>query len=238
MKKLVLSVFALSLFGVLQAQQKQGRVLYEQRITLAGEIDGRPVPIKFRPGNSEVFFANDQSLIKQLPKKEELDIDTEGGVSVRIDNPASNQMTFTNLKTGMSVLSQEVAEKKYLIYDTINKLSWTLSEETKLILGRKCLKATTKRKSQLAYAYGISSQEGVEEIVTVWYAPSIPVAAGPDLQGQLPGVIMEINIDNGKVVYTAVELDEKIDPSQVKEPVAGTKTTREEFARICAATWE
>lgn len=231
MKKLFFAFITLGFSGFLQAQQTQGRVVYEHKISLSGEIDGRPVPINFNPGNVEVLFSNGQSLLKKLPKLEE--VDESEGLSVRIDNPVSNEIVFTNLKTGKSVLSQDFSDKKYLIADTINKLSWTLTGETKTIHGHVCKQATSKRKSLLGQQFGISKEEGQDEFITVWFAPSIPVAAGPDLQGQLPGLILEINIDNGKIIYTAIELEKVDDISEIKEPVVGTWITKKDFTRMC-----
>ena len=64
--------------------------------------------------------------------------------------------------------------------------------------------------------------------VIVWFTPAIPVPAGPDYGGQLPGLILAIEI-NGNSTYKAVEVSQKVDVADIKEPKKGKKVTTEEF---------
>ena len=66
--------------------------------------------------------------------------------------------------------------------------------------------------------------------IVAWFTPAIPVPAGPDYQGQLPGAILEINVNNGQTVYNAIEISPKADLRSIKEPKSGKKVTLKEFA--------
>jgi GLPGLI family protein len=64
--------------------------------------------------------------------------------------------------------------------------------------------------------------------VVVWFTPAIPVSAGPDYEGQLPGLILQIDI-NGSPTFKAIEVSQKADIAAIKEPKKGKKVTAEEF---------
>ena len=62
-----------------------------------------------------------------------------------------------------------------------------------------------------------------------WFTADIPVPAGPEVQGQLPGLILALDMNNGRMVYKAVEISTKADLASIKEPVKGKKVTPAEF---------
>jgi GLPGLI family protein len=83
---------------------------------------------------------------------------------------------------------------------------WVLVNETKEIEGFLCYKATSSKK-------GVNT--GVVFPVTAWYCPKIPFSYGPNGYGNLPGLILELQVRN--VVYGV----KKIDLNLSKPPVLG-----------------
>jgi len=66
--------------------------------------------------------------------------------------------------------------------------------------------------------------------VVAWFTPDIPVAVGPaTYQGQLPGLILELDENNGQTVFKTVEISAKVSASKIKEPKDGKKITQAEF---------
>jgi GLPGLI family protein len=107
--------------------------------------------------------------------------------------------------------------RNFLIESPVADYAWKLTGNSKEICGIKCMEATFEKDSTLTAA---------------WFAPSIPVSVGPALYGGLPGIIMEININNGKRVISAVSVKDE-DPSDlIRKPTKGKKVTREEFSEI------
>jgi GLPGLI family protein len=47
----------------------------------------------------------------------------------------------------------------------------------------------------------------------------------------LPGTILEIDINNGRNTFKAIEISPKVDVAKIKEPSKGKKVTAEEFAK-------
>jgi GLPGLI family protein len=85
---------------------------------------------------------------------------------------------------------------------------WTLENETKEIEGFLCYKATSTKK--------INNGKGNFVFpVIAWYCPKIPFSYGPNGYGNLPGLILELQVRN--VVYGV----KKIDLNLSKPPVLG-----------------
>jgi GLPGLI family protein len=68
--------------------------------------------------------------------------------------------------------------------------------------------------------------------IVAWFTNEIPGSFGPDTyQGQLPGTILEIDVNNGRTSFKALEISPKVDVAKIKEPSKGKKVTAEEFAK-------
>jgi len=66
--------------------------------------------------------------------------------------------------------------------------------------------------------------------VVAWFTPDIPVSVGPGTyQGQLPGLILELDENNGQTFFKSVEISPKVNASKIKEPKDGKKITQAEF---------
>jgi GLPGLI family protein len=68
--------------------------------------------------------------------------------------------------------------------------------------------------------------------VVAWFSTDIPVSIGPaDMQGQLPGAILEVDVNNGQTVYKTLEVSPKVNVGKIKEPKDGKKITAAEFTK-------
>jgi len=65
-----------------------------------------------------------------------------------------------------------------------------------------------------------------------WFAQNILAPVGPDSYGQLPGVILELDVDNGTMVYKALTLKTTVEAKELKEPKKGKKVTRQEYVKL------
>jgi len=69
-------------------------------------------------------------------------------------------------------------------------------------------------------------------LIVAWFTTDIPVPAGPpEFGGQLPGLILELNVNNGRQVYKALELSTKVKLAELKEPKGGKRITSSEFVK-------
>jgi GLPGLI family protein len=135
------------------------------------------------------------------------------------------------------VEKRELFDKTFIVDDTITKLKWKMTGESKTILNHNCMKAETVRISKRTTVNMDNGKIERKEIddtakIVAWFAMDIPVSAGPsEFQGQLPGLILELDVRNGDQVYLANSIAETADLAVIKEPTGKKKYTQEEFKK-------
>jgi len=227
------------------AQVKEGKITYERTMQLNIRInDDNPafqnmIP-KERKDKFELLFTEGKSLwqpVEEEAQSDETAFNDGGGVRMFFRMPGANDVVFHNIAESKKVEQRELADKNYIITDSIRKLNWKVAGETKTILGHNCMKATTQRTQEsmrMTMENGEAKREKVIDTlnITAWFATDMPGSFGPDMyQGQLPGTILEISVNDGKTSYKAIEISPKVDVAKVKEPSKGKKTTQEDFAK-------
>jgi GLPGLI family protein len=223
MKKLLLAAAALMILQFTNAQTKEGKFTYEQKIDMYRRIPAdntqmRAMIPQFRTAKFELQFADNQSLYKAAEEEPDMTETTGNGIVMRFNNGGDNEY-YRNFTTKKMVESRELMEETYLIDDSLHSITWKLEEgETKVILGYTCKKATGK------------TQRGSD--VVAWYCEDIPVASGPEQFNNLPGMILCVDANKGEIVYTAITFDKKVQAKNIKAPTKGKKVTNEEFAKI------
>ena len=100
-----------------------------------------------------------------------------------------------------------------------------------------CMKATTTRIStrmMMNMENGQMERKEVQDTsnIVAWFTTTIPVSAGPvEYQGQLPWLILEMDVNNGRYTYIAKSISEKADLAVIKEPAGKKRFTPEEFRK-------
>ena len=147
-----------------------------------------------------------------------------------------DDVTFCDFRNARKVESREFFDKKFLIIDSIRRENWKLGEETKSILNHLCRKATSQRigkRMTMSMDNGKMERKEVADtsVLVAWFTTDIPVAAGPEVQGQLPGLILELQTNNGKTVYKAIEISPEANKKEIKEPTKGKKVSPDEYTK-------
>ena len=243
MKRISLTVMAILSLVVLNAQTKEGKITYERTVQVQVRMQGmneemeRMIP-RTRTDKFELNFANNQSLWKQAEQDNDDDNDHgEGGLQIRMVVAGSNDVLYNNFETSKRVELREVFDKKFIIEDSIRPLKWKMTGETKEILGHNCMKATAvniSKRMMMNLDNGKMERKEVDDTsnIIAWFASDIPVSAGPaEYQGQLPGLILEMDVANGRQIFKAVEISAKAEVASIKEPTGKKKYTPEEFRK-------
>lgn len=127
---------------------------------------------------------------------------------------------YIDLKAGMQIEQKEFMTRMFLIESERTKWEWKLTGNQKMILNYPCQEA-------------ISSSE--EKEVVAWFTPSIAVSVGPGNYGNLPGLVLEVNIDEGTRLLAAKSIELKeLDKGLLKKPSKGKEVTEEEYQAIVA----
>ncbi|HEX5653759.1 MAG TPA: GLPGLI family protein [Chitinophagaceae bacterium] len=234
-----LGLFALT---ATRAQQKEGKVIYERTVQMQVSFAGmneemhRMIP-RSRTDKFELSFGNNQSLWKQAdPDNEEETFSGEGGgMQIRMVAGGANDVIYNNFETGKRVEQRDIMDRKFIIDDSIRPLKWKMTGETKTILNHTCMKATAtqiSQRMQMTMDNGKMERKEVSDTANIiaWFASDIPVSAGPsEFQGQLPGLILEMDIANGRQTFKALTIEPKADMAAIKEPSGKKRYTQAEF---------
>ena len=253
MKKIQLVLTLLvALTTSVSAQMKEGKISYERKINMHRNIPDpqmKSMMPEFRTDKFELIFNEFASLFRSVVDDEAPDPFANaggGGGGTRVMNfrmPAT--ATYTDITKQTQYEARAFFEKEFLIVDSLKQYKWKLSEETKTIAKQLCKKATTTITApQMSMRMNMRINRGGEnntdtiaskpmkpketELV-VWYAENIPVSVGPDNYSGLPGVIMEMDLDNGATVTTAVEVSAKYPKKELVQPTKGEKMTRAQY---------
>lgn len=240
MKQLLLLV-AIGLTLSLQAQMKEGRIVYERTIQLPTRMFNTDPGVasqlpKSRTDQFELLFGNNQSLWQFLPNATNEDPGTFSGNGVVLRFGGMNEISYYNFEKGTRTDQREIMDRSFVVSDSIRKGQWKLTNETKSILNYTAHKAIGQRISsrmQMTMENGEMKRQSIPDTseIVAWFTTDIPLAIGPEMQGQLPGAILELEVNKGQTIYKAIEVSPKVNISKIKEPNDGKKVTAAEFTK-------
>lgn len=207
------------------AQNNEGVIQFEEKVNVHRSLppdaeDMKAMIPEFRTHPNELLFNANESLYRNVEEEEEEETGEPGGPVFRMQRP--EVIIYRNFSTGRKVEAREFFGKNYLIEDTLTQLSWKVATETKQVLGYNCLKATlsdTVRKRE----------------ITAWFTDALPLASGPAQFGQLPGMILELDINKGEIVIAAKKVEfKKLKKDELEAPKKGEKITDAAFQKMVA----
>lgn len=227
MKKVAILLFLVSFFAFCQEGKQEGVVQYERttfwvnimsRLTyLSAEEKDR---IKLTWGSTDegwkqkmtLAFNENQSLYAYGEEN------TEQGWSGRKE-------TFFLTKNFAAEHSTDYIDmlgKTYIVDDTLHTPTWKILNQIKEVAGYICMKA-----------------EAVDTVknqkITAWFAQDIPVMAGPERYFGLPGLILELDINEGDVTIVASKVEfKKLTNEFNLKKIKGKKISDAEYTKIIA----
>jgi GLPGLI family protein len=192
--------------------QNEGEIRYDETIKM--EID-----LPEGQEHLRAMIPSERTSQKVLYDEETIEHNSEdGNVQVKMVIATPDNKTYRNLETGDITTQQEFFGKKFLIKGDKTKYEWKMTTEQKKIGAYTCMKAELKDTSRTVIA---------------WFTPQIPTSIGPGGFGQLPGMILEIDINDGQQKITANKIEmRKLDADEIVKPEKGKDVTREEFDKI------
>lgn len=224
MKKIMITIMAGICWQLLPAQVKQGKVVYERVTNMHKRLPPDQQSMKamipeFATGKQQLVFAGDESVFTTLP--DEADIRDQAGqesgrMNIRMNN--GSEETYKNYATAKMIALRELGPKKYIVEDSLRQLPWKLTEDTTTIKGYHCKKAVAINKQG--------------DNITAWYTEEMPVPSGPEQFGGLPGLILQMDIGDGFIVFTAVDIQPGTGNQVVKIPTGGKKISQKEFQKM------
>ena len=260
------------------AQDFQGMAVYESKTSTAefksrmeGNKDITPEMQKmFEERMKSMFektfilnFDKNTSIYKEEEKLDAPGTQVGGGMRMMSSFMGGGGTQFKNIKEKTFTIDKEMMGKEFLIQDTLPKLDWKMSQETKEIGGYMCFKATAKQKASQSDFRNLrmkkqeenkdkkeasekpkttnltgSDVEIPKEVeVVAWYTPEIPVSNGPENYFGLPGLILEVSAGKTTLLCSKIAMNVK-DKKEIKAPTNGKVVTQKEYDDIVAKKME
>lgn len=142
-------------------------------------------------------------------------------------NPATHQNNtiYSDLGTSTSVSQKKVFDETFLVKDSVRKIKWKITDETREIAGYACRRAN-----------GIM----LDSIyVVAFYTTEIPVSGGPESFNGLPGMILGVALPHENVTWFATKVtDTSLSPNTVIPPKKGKPADYKSFKATIQSTFK
>lgn len=231
MKKLIVTALSLMISLVVFSQDpiKSGKIIYKEVHQLDIQLEGDAAAFadmlpKERTSYKALYFNEDAALYEntKLDSEEAAShMEEVDGMQVQIQMVEPENKTYISFNDKELIEQREFMTRMFLIKSELKGIDWKITGKQKQILDYQCTEAVCKNSK--------------DEEVIAYFCPQIPVSAGPDTLGQLPGMIMEVSMNDGKSIITAMQFDdEQLEKGSLKKPKKGKKVSAEEYNAIVA----
>ncbi len=180
-------------------------------------------------------FNAHESSYKRVEELDKNGAVSSGGVQIRMTG--GDGTLYRNTKTNEFREFEDLFGKEFLVVDEPERREWKIVNEFKQIGQYECQKATfqsTQRRMTMNSEDG-EDEELVEEVDTVevvaWFAPSLAVSHGPDQYWGLPGLILEVQNGNFKILCTKVVMNSD-EIGEIEIPKKGKKISQADFEAL------
>ncbi|TDH26518.1 GLPGLI family protein [Segetibacter sp. 3557_3] len=194
----------------------QGKIEFEKRVNLYKNLEAeedeswrnmlkQTVP-QYKVNYFDLYFTRDKAIYQ--PGREAVGTQK---IPDWVEGPANDNIVFTDFSTGLFNSQKTVFESIFNIQDTLQKIDWKISTDSRTIAGFECRKATAIIMDSV--------------FVVAFYTDQILTSAGPESFTGLPGMILGLALPRLNTTYfaTKVELAE-VKASVLLPPKKGKKT--------------
>jgi GLPGLI family protein len=207
------------------AQNQEGIIYFDSKMNMHKRIQDPQVKAmipEWRTTKHELYFNLTESSYRNAPADEEENNEinsNSGGAQITMKFNAPQNEFYKNFGTNSYINETEFLGKKYLVVDSLKNIPWKLGTETKKVAGYNCMNATYENTER-------------KQSYTAWFTGDIVCPSGPLLMGNLPGMILELDMNNGEMVTVATKIDFKSVKSELRQPKNGKKVTQKEYTKI------
>lgn len=169
---------------------------------------------QFKILKSTLYFAKDKTLFK--PGE-----DPSISNSYLSSGPDLNQIntTYINLSEQTQISKKKVFEENFLVKDSIRKINWKITNETREIAGYQCRRANAIVMDSI--------------YVVAFYTDQIPVSGGPESFNGLPGMILGVALPHDNISWFAKTVSDKsVEAAFIIPPSKGKATDNKGLVKI------
>ncbi|MES2807787.1 MAG: GLPGLI family protein [Bacteroidota bacterium] len=134
------------------------------------------------------------------------------------ETPMADQLntTYTDLGASTRLSQKKVFEEQFLVSDSVARIKWKITGETRDILGYTCRRANGLILDSI--------------YVVAFYTDQIPVSSGPESFTGLPGMILQVALPHENVSWLATKVtDTTLPANTIVAPKKGKPLTKKQF---------
>lgn len=227
MKKIIITCLC-SLGGLFVTAQQQfivhGKIEFERKVNVHKQLDNdswgeqmkKSLP-QHKTDYFDLYFSGGKTLYK--PGREVTGVKIPDWVA----GPANDNVVFSDLSQQKFTSRKAVFENTFLIEDSLRKVEWKITSDTRTIAGFECRKATTIIMDSV--------------FVVAFYTDQIVPAGGPESFNGLPGMILGLAIPRMNTTWFATKLEMvEVKDADVAVPTKGKKGNLIEVSKQIRST--
>lgn len=264
-KGILLPIAYLFFLAIGHAQDFQGKAVYQSKTSMDMDFGGREmseeqkkrIKERMKSAFEKTFILTFDRTAATYLEEEKLEQPGGGNGGFRMMGFGGTGKYYKNIKTETYIDQKEMFGKIFLIKDSLPKLKWVMSGETKQIGNYTCYKATAtkaidstdfsnfrrppnrnttkeevKKDSSENKNSLFSTIEIPKEIeIVAWYTLDIPISQGPGEYWGLPGLILEVNSGKTSILCSKIVLN-ATEKDIIEEPTKGKEVTQKEYNAI------
>lgn len=202
-----------------------GKIRYEEKRKIEIKLEGESAQYaemlpKEQIEQKILYFSPDESVYHEdsdKQKNETIEQET-AGTMVHYQIYQNDDKVYRNLKENKKIEQRDFMSRMFLIESDAGKTEWKLTGGQKTVLNFPCQEA-------------VREEDGKK--IRAWFTPAIPVSTGPRSYGNLPGMILSVDVNDGEQTITATSVElASVDKEQLAKPKKGKKVTEAEYKKI------
>ena len=215
------SIIILALFSFMRGQAQEegviflseGKIEFEKKVNvyaLMGKDDNswnelqKKTMSQFKTTYFDLLFTPHKTLYR--PGREVVD-----NSSLFMSSPAEKNIVYDDLDRSESISQKDIFDQLFLVQDTMRKIRWKITDETREIAGFTCRRANALILDSI--------------YVVAFYTDEILTSGGPESFHGLPGMILGVALPHQHVTWFATKVQAvRVQEAQVSPPQKGKKT--------------
>jgi GLPGLI family protein len=200
----------------------QGKIEYERSVNVYAQINNdqsdndnngfadlqKKMSSHFKTDYFDLLFSRGKSLYR--PGRESNDKDN----SFFLKPPAQDNTVFCDLDNEKSTSQKNVFDQLFLVQDSLRKIKWKITTETRTIAGFSCRRANAIIMDSV--------------YVVAFYTDEILTSGGPESFTGLPGMILGVALPHQHISWFATRVEAvNVSDTQLTPPAKGKKTDNE-----------
>ena len=216
-KLLLLLVVAMAVTRPIHAQNTifltHGKIEYERRVNVFARIATdddqwaefrKKLSNHFKTSYFDLVFSGNKSLYR--PGRESDDRE----MFSFFQGPAEDNIVYSDLGNAKGISQKNIFETKFLVEDSLRRIKWKITDETRVIAGFTCRRANAIIMDSI--------------YVVAFYTDEILTGSGPESFTGLPGMILGVSLPHQHISWFATRVEAvPVSESQLEPPTKGKK---------------